>query len=77
MTTEEKIRALRKMGFIMGTRDKRLNRKFKGSLMVAERYDDKTQKPTEDGSNGPWCIVGDNLSALIDEAYSLWEDNLL
>jgi hypothetical protein len=41
--------------------------------MVVEAHNE-SQLPTEDGSNGPWCIVGDNLDELIDTAYDVWAD---
>jgi hypothetical protein len=48
--------------------------------MVAEVYED-TEMPTDNGADGPWCIVGDDLPALIRQAYELWsfeiEDNAL
>lgn len=68
MTTEQKRIALERAGFIVGQRDVRLNTDFAGRYMVAESYDEG-ELPTRDGSNGPWCIVGDDLDALIAEAY--------
>ena len=64
---------LKRWGFIVGARDPRLNRAFVGAFMVAEWYED-SETPTDDGSNGPWCIVGDNLDALIETAHNVWAD---
>lgn len=72
-TTAHKIAMLEKYGFTIGDRDARLNTDHPGVSMVAETnahdigdYD----LPTKDGSNGPWCIVGDDLDALVNEAHS-------
>ena len=67
--------ALERSGFVIGARDARLNRNYRGAFMVAEPYTDE-DTPTNDGSNGPFCIVGDNLSALIHEAFAIHEDVL-
>jgi len=72
---QRKMEALKKAGFIVGPRDPRLNRAFKGIFMVAAHYE-KTQRPTDDASKGPWCIVGNNLAALITQAYDFWEPDL-
>lgn len=72
MTIDQKIDALRRMGFIVGERDPRLNRKYAGKFMVAESFED-CEVPTNDGSNGPWCIVGDDIDALVNDAFSIWE----
>ena len=68
MTRAEKKTFLEKHGWVCGLRDTRLNRAFAGRFMCAEPYDDD-DTPTDDARNGPWCIVGDNLDPLIDEAY--------
>jgi len=72
---QRKMDALKKAGFIVGPRDKRLNRAFAGVFMVAEPYQ-KDQTPTDDASKGPWCIVGNNLAALITQAYEQWEHEI-
>ncbi len=41
---------------------------YPGKFMVTESYEEN-ELPTEDGSNGPWCITGDDLDALVDEGY--------
>lgn len=61
---EDDIDKLRSLGFVVGTRDKRVNTDFAGDLMVCEPYDDE-QLPTRDGANGPWCVVGYDISELV------------
>lgn len=68
-TIERMKELLEKAGFTVGARNPHLNTAFKGCFMVVEPYDE-SELPTEDGRNGPWCIVGDNLDALIVEAYN-------
>lgn len=71
MTVDEKKRALEAEGFIRGARDQRLNRFFRGDFMVVESHEE-SELPTDDGRDGPWCIVGDDLSELIEIAYDVW-----
>jgi hypothetical protein len=68
---ERKRRRLEAAGFVVGPRDPRLNTDFPGIYMIAEPYEDD-ELPTRDGSNGPWCIVGDDLHELITEAHEAW-----
>ena len=68
MTTLEMRRKLEEQSFVVGERDPRLNTDYAGRYMVVEAHDE-SELPTRDGSNGPWCIVGDSLDALIKEAY--------
>jgi hypothetical protein len=63
--------ALLDMGFIIGDRNPRINTNYPGKFMVAESHE-PSELPTKDGSNGPWCIVGDDLDKLIEEAYRVW-----
>jgi hypothetical protein len=75
MTTTDialKERALRDWGFIIGPRDPRLNTNYKGRFMVVEEEYEDMRLPTRNGSNGPWCIVGNDLNALIGRAYDVW-----
>ena len=67
-STADKLYALACAGFTVGQRDPRLNTDYPGSLMVVEGYE-LVQLPTRDGSDGPWCVVGDNLDALIDQGF--------
>lgn len=63
---DHKIARLRAQGFTVGPRDPRLNRKYPGAYMVVEEHEE-SELPTDDGSNGPWCVVGDDLPALVDQ----------
>ena len=56
----------------MTIRDPRINTDFPGSLMVVEGGYEDAKLPTCDASNGPWCIVGDNVYALIAAAWNYW-----
>jgi hypothetical protein len=69
MTNREKLES---GGFIIGARDPRLNSNFPGRYMVAEPHDE-SELPTKDGSNGPWCVVGDDLDELITQAADFFE----
>lgn len=68
-TIPEMRQFLTDCGFIVGQRDSRLNRKYPGLFMACEPFEE-SEVPTDDGSNGPWCIVGDDLDELIAEAYA-------
>lgn len=76
MTTDDMRRELERHGYLCGARDPRLNTNHVGAFMVTEAdYQDPHygyELPTEDGANGPWCIVGDDLSSLISEAYDVF-----
>lgn len=71
-TYAEKVVALLSYGYTIGQRDSRLNRNYEGVFMVVEAYDED-MLPTDDGRNGPWCVVGDNLEELVNKAF----DNLV
>lgn len=65
-------------GWFVGERDPRLNTKYPGKFMVTECDFTDYELPTEDGSNGPWCIVGDNLRVLVKQAFDVhYADDLL
>ena len=68
----EDIRALRALGFVVGKRDPNMNRAFLGAYMVAEHYEAGTVQDDGEGGEGVWCIVGDDLTALIREAVSFY-----
>lgn len=68
MTRDEKTAFLQSYGFEVGDRNSQLNRNYSGKFMVSEPYE-TSELPTEDGANGPWCIVGNDLDTLIDEGY--------
>lgn len=61
------------LGFKIGDRDPQLNRNHAGRFMVLETPDDVIE-PTNNGANGPWCIVGDDLDALIRKAFTVFAD---
>ena len=65
---EKEKRELRKHGFFVGKRDPKRNKAFRGQFMVCEREALK-EPPSDDAGNGAFCIVGDNLNALIAEAH--------
>ncbi len=62
--------SLEAYGYKIGPRDPRINSDYPGAFMVVESHEE-SELPTRDGSNGPWCIVGDDLPALLDEAFSV------
>ena len=68
-----KTECLEKLGYTVGKRDPRLNTRFAGAFMVVEQHDE-SELPTEDGSNGPWCIVGNDLKWLVEEAFDIAAD---
>lgn len=68
MTFDKKVAALKEHGFTVWDRDPRLNRNYPGRFMVVEAHDE-SELPTDDGRNGPWCIVGDDLTVLVDQGY--------
>lgn len=63
-----KRRCLEDYGYTVGLRNPQINTDFDGKFMVVENFDDH-ELPTKNGSNGPWCIVGDDLDTLIDKAF--------
>ena len=72
---EQKKKELSNLGWKFGDRDARLNTNYAGKFMVVEEFDEGDYElPTLDGSNGPWCIVGDDLEQLVNEAYSIFCD---
>lgn len=68
----EAKRVLESYGFTIGKRDPNLNSAFDGKFMVAEEY--KAGTKTRDAANGPWCIVGNDLEYLIEQAARFWCD---
>ena len=62
----EKSVKLYDWGFYIGVRDPKRNKMFPGNYMVAEYVSDLE---TEDASEGGFCLVGDNLTQMINEAY--------
>ena len=71
-TIDHKIALLEKYGFTIGERDDRLNTDYTGNFMVVEATSENIEDyelPSRDGANGPWCVVGDNLVELVDNAH--------
>lgn len=56
-------------GYTIGPRDPKLNTDHLGVFMIVEALEEWDGQPTENGANGPWCIVGDDLGAMIKEAH--------
>ena len=67
-TLEEMTQFLVSYGWRIGQRDPRLNTNYPGQYMVVEAYEE-SDLPTEDGRDGPWCIVGDDLAMLVETGY--------
>ena len=61
LTHEQKIVVLRSYGFIVGDRDPARNVEHPGKYMVLEADDDPEA----------WCVVGDSIEELVDEAMDL------
>jgi hypothetical protein len=66
METFEKAKTLLAIGFYIGPRDPQRNSAFEGKFMVCE---DSSEGPSEDASTTGYCVVGDNLDVLVDEAH--------
>lgn len=62
--------ALIDAGFFVGKRDPLRNTDFEGIWMVAEPLPDDVQRPTKNAGDGAYCIVGNDLEQLINEAYN-------
>lgn len=74
-TFEQKIQKLQEMGIECGARDPKRNTGFAGDYMVAEPLD-YGAAPTADASSGGFCIVGDDLPALVDEAFDIFCEDM-
>jgi hypothetical protein len=64
-----KVALLEKQGLIVGNRDPQRNTSFEGAYMVAEPISDPSLLPTKDSSHGGYCVVGDDLRALVDVTF--------
>lgn len=77
LTPAEAKAALEAHGFLCGAREPTPQ---KGEFMVVEPVDyaDQYKLPTKHGGNGPWCIVGPDLDALVLKVFELfsgdWND---
>ena len=58
-------------GYYVGARDWRRNKLYQGKYMVAEPLRDGEGSETDDAVGGALCVVGDNLSEIIDDVYDL------
>ena len=61
------VKNLTECGWFVGVRDPKRNTDFEGVYMVCE---DLSEGPSEDARNGGFCIVGNDLAVLVEEAYS-------
>jgi hypothetical protein len=68
-----KRKQLEAWGFTVGERTLPVNTNYPGKFMVVEPHE-RSELPTRDGSNGPWAVVGDDLSALIELAFDFAAD---
>ena len=64
--------SLEKLGFIVGVRDPKMNTAFLGKYMVSEHYEENHTQVDGGQAHSVWCIVGDNLALLIEDAASFW-----
>jgi len=76
--TSDDVREIKRLcllayGYEVGNRNPRVNTDFVGAYMVVESYDE-SELPTQDGRDGPWCIVGDDLDNLIDRGFDALND---
>jgi hypothetical protein len=67
LTHAQKVTVLEAYGFTIGARDARFKPQFPGKFMVLESGD-------EENVEDCWCVVGDDLPALVDEGFSLATD---
>lgn len=65
-----RVHVLHRAGFYVGPRDPSRNTAFAGEWMVARSLE---ISDTEDAGRGGFCIVGDDLPRMIEEAISLYE----
>ena len=72
MKITEMRKQLESHGIFVGKRDPKRNTRFSGQYMICENLD---EGPSEDARNGGYCIVGHNLAALIEDAYSHFESH--
>lgn len=71
--TDAKAEYLRSKGFVVGDRDPNQNRAFAGRFMVAEEVTPNDLYPTDDAGDGRFCIVGDDLKALMEQTLCFFE----
>lgn len=61
-----KAKELISIGYYIGPRDPKRNKAFRGAYMVCE---DTTTGPSDDAGNGGFCIVGNDLTELVEDAH--------
>lgn len=59
-------------GLYVTERDPNRNKAFKGRFMIAENLL-SPENGTDDASTGGYCIVGDDLGKLIEDAAEDWQ----
>ncbi len=67
------IEKLESMGLFVGKRDPKMNRAFKGRFMVCQPLSEGDPYPTDDASDGRFCIVGDDMDRLVIEAIAYFD----
>ena len=72
-----KINFLRNSGITVDLRDPKMNSAFKGKFMICNPLEEGDPYPTEDASDGRFCIVGNDLPSLLDDAISLLDDTII
>lgn len=60
---------------VIAPRDRNMNKAFRGKWMVSEQYEPGHMQM--DGGGGVWCIVGNDLAALISTAYDIFEEGAI
>ena len=74
--TAERIATMESYGFFVGERDPNRNRNFPGKFMVAQPVEEGDEYPSDDASDGGYCMVGDDFDELINESYE-WVDGFI
>ena len=65
-TFKDQVEWLLSHGYFVTARDPKRNTDFEGDFMVCQ---DLNEAGGKDASNGEYCIVGDDLGDLVNEAY--------
>ncbi|MGG5810891.1 hypothetical protein [Falsiroseomonas sp. CW058] len=69
LNADQKRYALEAFGFTLGPRLPGLNVGHEGHLMVVEADAEELSTTTDNSGGDPWCVVGGDLDALIEEAF--------
>lgn len=70
MTLDQKVVYLQTHGFYAGPRDPKRNTAFEGAFMVCE-IETLDAPESRDAENTGYCVVGDNLAELVQEALAV------